>query len=70
MKETIALIILLVTVSAVVIIQTLKTGLPPVWFESSLLPLVVAALLSIKFGVEKTLQVTIKKEKDEDEAGK
>lgn len=63
MKEEIALFLLLFTCSAVVIIETIKTGRPPAWFESSALPMVGAALLSLKIGVEKTVT---SKDKDKD----
>lgn len=65
MKETIALVILLITLSAVVIIQVVKTGTTPPWFESSILPLIVAALMSIKFGVERSISIRIEKDKNE-----
>ncbi len=51
--DFILLLLVVATCCAVILIQTIKLGAPPAWFESSIVPVLVAVIMSIKFGMEK-----------------
>lgn len=65
--EAILLILVVLIFGAVVVIQTLKTGSAPAWFETSVVPIVVATLMSLKLGVEKTFVLKLEDKDDETE---
>ncbi len=63
--EVVLLGMVILSACIVVIVQTVQTGHPPAWFESSVIPVIIASLMSIKLGVEKTI-IRLEHIKEED----
>lgn len=64
--EVVLMGMVILSTCIVVVVQTIHDGRPPSWFESSLLPVIIASLMSIKLGVEQTIMLEHKDEEDDD----
>lgn len=66
--EVVLMGMVILSACIVVVVQTIQTGHAPAWFESSILPVIIASLMSIKLGVEQTIMLEQKDEEEDNDA--